>query len=356
MIESYKEKWKQHKWTVLKLIGIYLAVIFMDEWMLRKSLLKTIHWVILDFDMVLMNLATIMLLASVILIVTKRLFMSTVIMSNLLLIFGAVNSSKYALRNVPLDLEDALLVKEVWALMPQLANFKSVIMMGILIVLVCVLDFLILKVLKQKKIGQQKSVFATVMLMSIVVLSIGQIVYSSNLDIMKTGFIYHLSNNTRVKLPFDKATLKEADAQIKVDIENYKNNDATLSSYKKPNVIIIQSEAFWDINKMALEISENPIKYFDALKAESIHGEMYVPVVGGGTSNTEFEILTGMTLKNFSSDWFMVYPNEIKSPIPSLATILETAAIKPLRFTLICLGIIIAWKSTKIWALICLSL
>lgn len=328
MLERYKDNWKQHKWTVLKLIGIYLVIIFIDEWMLRRSLFKTIHWFILDFDMVLMNLATIMIIASALLVMTKRLFMSTVVVSNLLLIFGAINSGKYALRNVPLDFEDAFLVKEVLALMPQLANFKSMIVIGILIIALGVLPFLLLKILKVKKIGQHRAVFTTLILMSLTVLGIGQIVYNSNLDIMKTGFVYHLSNNTRVKLPFDKAALKEAEVQIKTDIDFYENNDATLSSYKKPNVIIIQSEAFWDINKMGLEISENPLKYFDALKTESIHGDMYVPVVGGGTSNTEFEVLTGMTLKNFSSDWFMVYPNEIKSPIPSLATIFKNSGYK----------------------------
>ncbi|GAU78112.1 LTA synthase family protein [Fusibacter sp. 3D3] len=321
MIERYKEKWKQHKWTVLRLIGIYLSIIFIDEWMLRKSLFKTMHWFIFDFDLVLMNLATVMLIASTLLMVTKRLFVTTVVMSNFLLVLGAINSSKYALRNVPLDIEDAFLVKEVLALMPQMANFQSLIILGILVVAMGILSFLLFKILKVRKISQHRVVFATLIVISVAVLGIGQMAYNSNLDIMKTGFLYHLSNHTRIKLPFDKAALKEADAQIRADIETYENNDATLSSYEKPNVIIIQSEAFWDINKMGLEMSENPIQYFDDLKTESIHGDMYVPVIGGGTSNTEFEILTGMTLKNFSSDWFMVYPNAIKSPIPSLATI-----------------------------------
>ncbi len=74
---------------------------------------------------------------------------------------------------------------------------------------------------------------------------------------------------------------------------------------------------------MDVKFSKNPNAYFESLRNEAQYGEMYVPVVGGGTSNTEYEILTGMTLKNYSNDWYMVYPNEIKSPLISLASILR---------------------------------
>lgn len=334
MIEKYKKQIDQHKWIIMKLIGIYAAIIFIDEWMLRKSLFKTAHWVFTNFNMMLMNLATVVLIASLLMVLTRRLYLTTVLISHLLLIFGAINSGKYALRNVPLDIEDAFLIKEVWALMPQLANLKSLLMIGLLAIILTGLSFVLLKILKTRTLEQHRLAFASLMVLAIGILAIGQVTNNSNMDIMKTGFVYHLSNDTRVKPLFDKATLKLADAEIKADIANYNNDRATLASERKPNVIIIQSEAFWDINKMGLKISENPLKHFEALKDESIHGEMYVPVIGGGTSNTEFEILTGMTLKNFSSDWYMVYPNEIKSPIPSLATIFrnqgyESIAIHP---------------------------
>ena len=102
----------------------------------------------------------------------------------------------------------------------------------------------------------------------------------------------------------------------------------------KPNVIVIMSEAFWDVNKLGVSFSKNPIPFFDRLRKESIHGDLFVPVFGGGTANSEFEVLTGMTLKNYPSDWYVVYRDALDLPTPSLASIFselgyETLALHP---------------------------
>ncbi len=328
LIERFLGQWREHYKTVFKLLAIFSVVILLDEVMLRRSFLKTGTWLVTDFDLFLMNLATVMLIAGTLILITGRVFLVTALMSDLLLIFGAINSGKYALRNVPLDIEDAFLIREVWALMPQLANVKTFIYVGIFGLIVAGLGIVYYKVLKCRRIKGHQLVMLSVAFLSISTLGVGQLLYSSSMDIMKTGFVYHLSNKTRIRPAFDAAYLKPADSKIKSDIENYENPDGTWASYEKPNVIIIQSEAFWDINKMGIKISENPLKHFEALRDESVYGEMYVPVIGGGTSNTEFEVLTGMTLKNFSSDWYMVYPNELKSPLPSLASIFKANGYK----------------------------
>ena len=115
--------------------------------------------------------------------------------------------------------------------------------------------------------------------------------------------------------------IETADALYQQYITEYNEKYPYQSPDVKPNVIVVQSEAFWDINKLDLKLSENPLKNFEELRKESRYGELYVPVFGGGTSNTEYEILSGMSLKNYSSDWYMVYPNEISAPKVTLASI-----------------------------------
>ena len=48
-----------------------------------------------------------------------------------------------------------------------------------------------------------------------------------------------------------------------------------------------------------LECSEDPIPTFRRLKEEYTSGLLTVPVVGGGTANTEFEVLTSMSMSAF---------------------------------------------------------
>lgn len=67
-----------------------------------------------------------------------------------------------------------------------------------------------------------------------------------------------------------------------------------------PNIIFVQLESFFDPYTVAgLEFSEDPIPYWRELTQQYTAGALYVPSVGAGTANTEFEILTGMNLDFF---------------------------------------------------------
>ncbi|MEA5038333.1 MAG: LTA synthase family protein [Clostridiaceae bacterium] len=70
----------------------------------------------------------------------------------------------------------------------------------------------------------------------------------------------------------------------------------------KPNVIFVQLESFFDPSRIAaLTYAEDPIPNFRALKETCSHGWLTVPVLGAGTVNTEFEVLTGMSLTYFGA-------------------------------------------------------
>lgn len=67
-----------------------------------------------------------------------------------------------------------------------------------------------------------------------------------------------------------------------------------------PNIVFVQLESFFDPNLLKeLTYSENPVPNFDALKENCSTGLFYVPSIGAGTANTEFEVLTGMNLDHF---------------------------------------------------------
>lgn len=69
-----------------------------------------------------------------------------------------------------------------------------------------------------------------------------------------------------------------------------------------PNIIAIQLESFFDPTMVRyLEMSEDPIPYFRQLMKEYSSGMFTVPSVGAGTANTEFETLTGMSMRYFGA-------------------------------------------------------
>lgn len=68
----------------------------------------------------------------------------------------------------------------------------------------------------------------------------------------------------------------------------------------RPNLLFLQLESFFDPQTVSyLKISEDPIPYFRQLMREYSSGWYRVPVVGAGTANTEFETITGMSLRYF---------------------------------------------------------
>lgn len=69
-----------------------------------------------------------------------------------------------------------------------------------------------------------------------------------------------------------------------------------------PNVVVVQLESFFDPNLLQdTTFSENPIPIYTQLTEDYASGTLFVPVVGAGTANTEFEVLTGMSVDYFGT-------------------------------------------------------
>ena len=67
-----------------------------------------------------------------------------------------------------------------------------------------------------------------------------------------------------------------------------------------PNIIFLQLESFFDPYMVNyLKLSEDPIPNFRRMMKEYSSGYYRVPSVGAGTANTEFETITGMSLRYF---------------------------------------------------------
>ncbi len=71
---------------------------------------------------------------------------------------------------------------------------------------------------------------------------------------------------------------------------------------QQPNVICVLLESFMDPTEINfLKMSKDPIPNFRELSDNFTSGYLTVPVVGAGTANSEFEVLTGMNLRFFGT-------------------------------------------------------
>lgn len=121
---------------------------------------------------------------------------------------------------------------------------------------------------------------------------------------------------------FDNITPPSPDAEpiIAEVVEDILFPDSTISD---PNIIVIQLESFFDVNYLKeAKFSEDPIPNFTALKEKFSSGFLRVPSIGAGTANTEFEVLSGMSLSYFGAG---EYPYK---------TVLKETAIEGMPFNL----------------------
>ncbi len=116
------------------------------------------------------------------------------------------------------------------------------------------------------------------------------------------GFIYGFSSSVvdrGMSKPDDYSKENIASIEKKVD-ESKKETKVTKDD--APNIILILLESFCDPDEIKfLNYNEDPIPTFHNLEKNYTSGYLTVPVVGAGTANTEFEVLTGMSMQYFGT-------------------------------------------------------
>ncbi len=116
------------------------------------------------------------------------------------------------------------------------------------------------------------------------------------------GFIYGFSSSV-----IDRGMNKpenyseETIAAIQTSVEQSKQT-TTVTKKDAPNVICVLLESFCDPDEINfLDYNKDPIPTFHELEENYTSGYLTVPVVGAGTANSEFEILTGMSMQYFGT-------------------------------------------------------
>lgn len=136
-----------------------------------------------------------------------------------------------------------------------------------------------------------------------------------------------ISNYKFPKRIIDKYT-KNIDKFDPKTVLNDSMNKKTKFAYSArilPHVICIMNESFGSV-KDRIHTSEKTTPFYDSLKGV-YKGKLYVNTFGGGTANTEFEFLTGMSVGDYRYP-VMPYNNFVKKSKYSIAHFFKNLGYK----------------------------
>ena len=229
------------------------------------------------------------------------------VISTLWLVLGLLDNLVQNYRTTPLSATDFEILSSVLEIFTKYLKWWQIV--GAIILFVGILAFLIYRIIKGKKV-KVNFVRAVICVLGSVALmtftgnalmqrgaissKIGNLVHAYN----DYGFAYCFSSSVvdrGINEPKDYST-QSVDEIIKMVGETNAEPETT------PNIVMVQLESFFDVNYMRnITYSENPIPEFTKLKENYTSGFLTVPSFGAGTVNTEFEILTGMSLDYFGA-------------------------------------------------------
>lgn len=243
--------------------------------------------------------------------ISKNLTMSSIISSTILFIITIVSYYKYKILEQPFVPNDITLIKNI----NQIVSFGVdeipwyIISVGIFIAAIIFLQSIIIKKSLKASDNKKFDIGYRIVLLIISFVLIYNVSVSPNRytrfnikndngdDYFWMGavpvFFMHIGDlYYRTPKDYNEETINNIkDAYY---ISQDQNEDANIN----PNIIILMSESFTNPNKLInIEYSKNPITNLEKIAKEenTYSGEIVTPVLGGGTSLPEFEVLTGLS-------------------------------------------------------------
>lgn len=303
--------------SILILVSLLLA--FVVDSISRGSISESINFISNKGITFLFN-ALIILLTLSITLLTKRKTFSYAIISTLWLIAATGNNILLNLRGTPLTGSDLKLIKSGLKLINNYMSKKEIL--AILSVLFFILILLVFIFIFAPKTRFKINYFLSIGIIFVIFilykgcnsLALSTSIISNNFwDLnavyKENGFTYCFSTtllNNGVSEP--ESYSQDSIESIVYSLEDSKTTANALSSdtaytsdEKLPNIIMVQLESFFDpLLIEGIEFDIDPIANFRKLKENYSSGAFSVSTIGGGTANTEFEVLTGLNLDFFA--------------------------------------------------------
>lgn len=237
------------------------------------------------------------------------------LISGLWLFLGTINGCVLSNRVTPFGYTDLKCIPDLFA-MQNTSYFTKEEATIVVSIVTIFITFLVLFFVKGPRYqGKRYKVFSPVWISALLLVGLPittQAAQNSNIiasyfaniaqGYADYGFVYGFSSSV-VGVGMDKPEdySKETIEAINTLVASA-SEETTVTAQNAPNIICILLESFCDPEEIKfLELSKDAVPTFHFLEENFSTGYLTVPVVGAGTANTEFEILTGMNMQYFGT-------------------------------------------------------
>lgn len=303
-----------NKYSLLFHALLSCGIVFVVEILSRRDFLSACSFVGGHTGAFLFNAFIVFASLSLVYLFRRRAFFR-ILISGFWIILGIINGCILSNRVTPFGFTDLKCINDLFAMNNTnyfTAEEATIVVIGLgLFALFCAVLFI-------KGPRYQGRIHKIVVLASIVsVMFIGLPVTTSaaqNANVVASyfsniaqgyenyGFIYGFSSSVvdrGMSKPDDYT--KEHVAEITDKVESTKQ-ETSVTKDDAPNIICVLLESFCDPDEIKfLHYNDDPIPTFHKLEENYSTGYLTVPVVGAGTANSEFEVLTGMSMQYFGT-------------------------------------------------------
>ena len=294
-------------------IPLAMAIIFLMEWLSRHSFTAACGFVIDHTGPFLFNSYCVFVALSIVFL-SKRRGWWRVFICMFFIILGIINSVILLNRVSPFGYTDLYMISDLLTM--QDSNYfsaeEAMLSVTALVIYIVIMVIYMVKGSKKqdpKPIWQRillvVALFASLYPSTVFLRSSGIMTsYFGNLaqGYLDYGYLYGFSTSVLdrgMNRPFGYSENK-IDSILEKDASYVKTLEIPSQDESQPNIVVILLESFYDVSESDfLETSEDPIPYIHYLEQNYSTGHCIVPVVGAGTCNSEFEVLTGMSCSFF---------------------------------------------------------
>ncbi len=303
-----------NKYSYLFHFLLSCTVVFLVELVSRRDLLSTIRFIAETPVTYLYNAFLIFASLSLVYLFRRRAF-ARLIISSFWIILGIINGVILTNRVTPFNFQDLTCIPDLLT-MTGTSYFTPALVVTVLIagsafIIGCIIFYIKGPVFK----GRTNKMMTSLFILAVIFIAIpattkaaqdNKIVESYFANIAQGyedyGFVYSFSTGVLDRGMDEPKNYNEETIDSIMDAVADSKEETTVTAETAPNIICVLLESFVDPNEFNfMTYSQDPTPFYHYLKENFTTGYLTVPVIGAGTANSEFEVLTGMKLQYFGT-------------------------------------------------------
>lgn len=326
----------------LLVLFIYSMFLFgLIETINRRSFIRFIDFA-LDFPVqFFVNYFLIFVIVAISIFVKRKVFYCY-ISSIILLILAFSSSILYRLRGMPLSPYDLVSYKEAINIASVFLDPKFMVGIVVFLLTVVLLSvYLYRKFKKDKRIVNSNYPIIYFLILTIFLILVPQlksskiissIAWDPELSYETNGLVFSFIDETilSIRTKPDKysrdnilAIRSYIDKQVKSDKRIIRSKDA------RPDLVFVQLEAFMDPTRIRnCKFDKDPMPNLRNMMSKYTSGLMNVPVTGGGTARTEYEVMSGFNFEYLNQGEIPYQTFLAKKPSISIASHMRSYGYK----------------------------